>query len=147
MLLAVQLEERYLADVGFGDSFLEPLRLDDRGDQIEGDRAYRIEPDGARLVLTRRDGESAWAPQYRFGLDAYEYNDFEAMCHYHQTSPQSHFTRDRICSLATPEGRVTLSGMKLITTTGRDRHERVIESTSERADVLRERFGISTPES
>ena len=144
MLLAVQLEERYLADVGFGDSFLEPLRLDERGDQIEGHRAYRIEPDGARLVLTRRDGENAWAPQYRFGLDAYEYSDFEAMCHYHQTSPQSHFTRQRICSRATPEGRVTLSGMKLITTTGRDRQERVIESAAERAEVLRDQFGIAS---
>lgn len=143
MLLAVQLEERYLADVGFGDSFLEPLRLDERGEQIEGHRAYRIEPDGDRFVLTRREGESAWAPQYRFGLDACEYDDYESMCHYHQTSPQSHFTRERICSLATPDGRVTVSGMKLITTTGRDRQEQAIHSAAEQEDLLRGRFGVS----
>ena len=142
MVLAVQLEERYLADVGFGDSFLEPLRLDERGDQIEGRRTYRIEPDGSRLVLTRRDPGGHWAPQFRFGLDAYEYGDYEAMCHYHQTSPQSHFTKEQICSLATPEGRVTVSGMKLITTTGRDRQERAIQSAAEREELLRECFGI-----
>ena len=147
MLLAVQLEERYLADVGFGDSFMEPLRLDERGEQIEGHRAYRIEPDGDRFVLTRRDGESAWAPQYRFGLDAHEYDDYESMCHYHQTSPQSHFTQNLVCSRATPDGRMTLSGMTLITTIGRNRHERVIQGRAEHADVLREQFGIFSPES
>jgi N-hydroxyarylamine O-acetyltransferase len=143
MLLAVQLEERYLADVGFGDSFLEPLRLDDCGDQIEGHRAYRIESDGERYVLTRRDGQSPWVPQYRFGLDAYDYGAYETMCRYHQTSPQSTFTRERICSLATPDGRVTVSGMKLVTTTGRNRHERVIQTTTEQEDLLRQCFGIS----
>ena len=146
MVLAVQLEERYLVDVGFGDSFLEPLRLDERGDQVEGDRAYRIEPDGARLVLSRREHGGHWAPQYRLGLDAYEYGDYEGMCQYHQTSPQSHFTQQRICSLATPEGRVTVSGMKLITTRGRDRQERAIENADEQAHLLRERFGISKQE-
>lgn len=146
MLLLVRLEECYLADVGFGDSFLEPLRLDGRSDQVEGHRAYRIESDGARFVLSRRDGEGAWAPQYRFGLDGYDYGAYEAMCHYHQTSPQSHFTQQPVCSLATPDGRVTVSGMKFITTIGRDRQERVIQNTAEQADLLRERFGISEKE-
>src|SRR5262245_26488069 len=41
MLLLVRLEERWIADVGFGDSFLDPLRLDDDG-HVEGGRSYRI---------------------------------------------------------------------------------------------------------
>ena len=36
--------ERWLADVGFGDLFREPLRLDERGPQVQGDSAYRIDP-------------------------------------------------------------------------------------------------------
>jgi N-hydroxyarylamine O-acetyltransferase len=143
MLLLVRLQERYLADVGFGDSFLEPLRLDEQGDQIEGHRAYRIEQSGSRFVLTRRDGEGVRAPQYRFSLDPHDYGEYESMCHHHQTSPESHFTHQPVCSLATPDGRVTVSGMKLITTIAGDRQERVIESTAEQADLLRERFGIS----
>src|ERR1041384_4114649 len=46
MTLLVTLDERWLVDVGFGDSFIEPLRLDEHGPQIQGDRAYRIEPAG-----------------------------------------------------------------------------------------------------
>ena len=143
MALLVALEERWLADVGFGDSFRDPLRLDERGEQPEGPRVFRIDEGGDHLLLLRRDGaEEPWQPQYRFTLRPYEYADYAAMCRYHQTSPESHFTQRTVCSLATPEGRVTLSGMRLITTCGGERHERALESEEERAALLRELFGV-----
>jgi N-hydroxyarylamine O-acetyltransferase len=56
MALLVTLEDRWLADVGFGDSFREPLRLDERGEQGEGGLAYRVEEAGdGRLILSRRE--------------------------------------------------------------------------------------------
>ncbi|HEX9941349.1 MAG TPA: arylamine N-acetyltransferase [Thermoanaerobaculia bacterium] len=143
MALLVSLEERWLADVGFGDSFRDPLRLDERGEQPEGVRAFRIDADGDHHLLVRRDGPGQpWQPQYRFTLQPYEYPDYAGMCHYHQTSPESHFTRQTVCSLATPEGRLTLSGMKLITTRSDERQERILESEEARAALLREMFGV-----
>jgi N-hydroxyarylamine O-acetyltransferase len=143
MALAVTLEERWLADVGFGDSFRDPLRLDQRGEQPEGVRAFRIDEDGSHFLLLRRDGDGQpWQPQYRFTLQPYEYADYAGMCHFHQTSPDSHFTRQTVCSLATPEGRITLSGMRLITTRGGGRHEKVLDSEEERRALLRELFGV-----
>ena len=144
MALQVDLEERRLADVGFGDSFRDPLRLDERGEQPEGIRAFRIDEDGDHLLLLRRDGPGQpWQPQYRFTLQPHEYQDYSGMCHFHQTSPESHFTRQPVCSLATPDGRVTLSGLKLITTKGGERTERVLAGDEERIYVLREMFGVS----
>ncbi len=67
------------------------------------------------------------------------------MCHFHQTSPESHFTRGRVCSRLTPEGRVTLSGMRLITTAGGERRERGLASEAEYAAALREHFGVVLP--
>lgn len=143
MALRVRLAERWLVDVGFGDSFREPLRLDERGEQVQGDRAYRIDEEGPALVLLQRqDAEGPWERQYRFTLQAHEFPDYAGMCHYHQTSPLSHFTQRRVCSLATPDGRVTLSEMRLITTRGGVRHERILESEEERAAALRELFGV-----
>ncbi|HKI00782.1 MAG TPA: arylamine N-acetyltransferase [Thermoanaerobaculia bacterium] len=143
MALLVTLEERWLADVGFGDSFRDPLRLDERGEQPEGPRAFRIDEDGGHLLLLRRDGAGEpWQKQYRFTPQPYEYADYAGMCRYHQTSPESHFTQRTLCSLATPEGRVTLSGMRLITSRGGERHERALESEEERAALLRELFGV-----
>ncbi|HEV7843102.1 MAG TPA: arylamine N-acetyltransferase [Pyrinomonadaceae bacterium] len=143
MALLVRLEQRWLVDVGFGDSFREPLLLDEQGEQRQGRRAYQILPDGAHLVLMQREGDDEWEAQYRFTLQTYSYADYAEMCHYHQTSPQSHFTRARICSRATEKGRITLSEMRLITTTEEgERQERTLTSEEEYAIILREHFGI-----
>jgi N-hydroxyarylamine O-acetyltransferase len=143
MALMVSLDRRWLVDVGFGDSFREPLLLDERGEQVQDNRAYRILADGAHLILTRRDEGGEWKPQYRFTLQAHQYADYAGMCRYHQTSPQSHFTKSRICSRTTREGRITLSGMRFITTSlSGGRQERTLTSEEEYAAILREQFGI-----
>lgn len=143
---SVSLAQRWLVDVGFGDSFREPLLLDERGEQVQGSRGYRILSDGTHLVLMRRDDGDEWKAQYRFTLQTYTYADYAEMCRYHQTSPQSHFTRSRICSRATEEGRITLSEMRFITTSksgaGQACQERTLTSEEEYAAILREEFGI-----
>lgn len=142
MTLMVKLDERWLADVGFGDSFLEPLRLDTTSEQVQGNAGFRIVPDGEYRVLQRRQ-DNEWKPQYRFTLNSHQYVDYEEMCRYHQTSPQSHFTQDRICSRVTADGRITLSGMRYIVTSNDGREERMIETQQEYQEILREQFGIT----
>jgi len=144
MTLMVTLAQRWLVDVGFGDSFLEPLLLDVREDQAQGPHSFRIVADNTHLILMRRNTSDDWKPQYRFSLRPYTFADYEEMCRYHQTSPDSHFTKGRICSRATEAGRVTLSDMRLITTSGPQqvRHERVLTTQEEYACVLRDQFGI-----
>lgn len=144
MALLVSLEQRWLADVGFGDSFLEPLLLDEREIQVQGVRAYRIVPEGDYLVLSQRDAGGEWKAQYRFTLQPFSYADYAEMCQYQQTSPQSHFTKARLCTRATTEGRVTLSGMRLITTTKQGgRQEVAVTSDVAYAELLSDHFGIS----
>jgi N-hydroxyarylamine O-acetyltransferase len=143
MALLVNLEQRWLVDVGFGDSFREPLLLDERGEQLEEWHGYRIEDiDEGRLILSRREKGGTWKPEHRFRLEPHVYADFAGMCHYHQTSPDSYFTQNRMCSLATPDGRITLSGRRLLTTRDGEKQERELADENEAAEVLRERFGI-----
>lgn len=143
MTLMVSLDKRRLVDVGFGDSFLEPLLLDEPGEQFQGRRAYKIVPDNDYLILMQRENEGEWKAQYRFTFQPYEYADYAEMCRYHQTSPQSHFTQRRICSRATEEGRITLSEMRFIKTSKNgEREEQILTSQTEYETVLREHFGI-----
>ncbi|MGH9899099.1 MAG: arylamine N-acetyltransferase family protein [Pyrinomonadaceae bacterium] len=143
MTLMVTLEQRWLVDVGFGDSFLEPLLLDERGEQVQGRRAYKIVPDGDLLILMQRDKGDEWKAQYRFTLQSYKYADYAEMCRYHQTSPKSPFTRGRVCSRATEEGRVTLGEMRFITTSrSGERQERTLTSQEEYVAMLHEHFGV-----
>jgi N-hydroxyarylamine O-acetyltransferase len=144
MTLLVTLAERWLVDVGFGDSFLEPLLLDTRVEQVQGTRAFRIDADNSDLILSRRDDGGDWQAQYHFTLQPHEFPDYEEMCLFHQTSPDSHFTKGVICSRATTDGRVTLSDMRLITTSSLQqiRDERTLTSREEYDRVLRDQFGI-----
>lgn len=52
------------------------------------------------------------------------------------------FTRKRICSMATPNGRVTVSDMKLIITQNGNRDERMLGDDGEYALVLKQYFGV-----
>lgn len=143
MPLMVTLAERWLVDVGFGDCFREPLLLDERGDQVQGKRAYRIEEAGdGHLVLRRRGEDGVWKAQYRFRLEPHVYADYASMCCYHERSSESWFAQGRICSMATEDGRVTLSEMRLITTTNGNREERQLKNETEYVEVLRDVFGI-----
>jgi N-hydroxyarylamine O-acetyltransferase len=145
LTLRVDLEEAWLADVGFGDCFLEPLRLDSRVEQPQNGRVYRLASvtDGIHRVQVRAEGK--WKTEYTFALQPRELSDFAEMCHYHQTSPESHFTRQKICSLATPDGRVTLADLKLIETHGATRTERLLSGDEEWRAKLTELFGIVLP--
>ncbi|HEU5344696.1 MAG TPA: arylamine N-acetyltransferase [Ktedonobacterales bacterium] len=142
----------WLADVGFGDSFRHPLRLlaDSEQDGADG-YTYRLRaPEASRdeqayWVMERRHAppDSAWEPQYRFTLRPHTLPDFELRCNYQQTSPESHFTQRRICSLALPDGRLSLSDLRLITTINGQREERLLASEQEYQATLVERFGVS----
>ena len=136
----------WLADVGFGDSFLRPLRFEAEMQQDGGDRrTYRL----LRTSQEKHDGwtvqqrgDAQWESQYRFTLQSHELADFTERCQYQQTSPESHFTQKRICSLATPTGRITLSDMRLITTRHGERQEQMLTSQEEYVAALAEHFGI-----
>jgi N-hydroxyarylamine O-acetyltransferase len=144
MTLMVLLAERWLVDVGFGDTFREPLRLDDRSAQVQNGRAYLIAPDDDYLILKERQHSAEWQAQYRFNLQPYQYPDYVERCHYHQTSPESHFRQRRICTRATPKGRLTLSELRFITTTlSGERQERLLPNEEEYGKMLAKHFGIT----
>jgi N-hydroxyarylamine O-acetyltransferase len=144
----------WLADVGFGASFRRPLRMQPGLAQDGADGYhYRLRELSPWLLLERRDAalpaatlgapDAGWEPQYRFTLRPHTLSDFVARCEYQQTSPQSHFTQRRICSLALPDGRISLSDLRLIMTIRGQREERMLESEQEYRATLAQRFGVT----
>lgn len=132
----------WLADVGFGDSFLKPLRLKAEIEQPDPSGVFRLVQLEERLQLERVHSSGVWRRQYSFGLQPRRLSDFAGMCHYHQTSQESHFTQNVICTRATEEGRITLSGMKLIVARPDGREVTVLASEEERRRVLEKYFDI-----
>ncbi len=142
LALRVDLEEAWLADVGFGDNFIEPLHLASYLEQQDPAGSFRVIDAGARWRLEQRQMDGTWRLQYAFSLLPRLLSEFAGMCRYHQTSPDSHFTRNRICSLATSDGRITLSGMRLVVTSKGKKEEQTLATEADWHAALREHFGV-----
>ncbi len=87
LAIAVKIDgKEYLSDVGFGEFAFLPLEIsvgkmqhDQRGDFIiekHEDDYYRVS----------KSGNSQNIPEYIFMIVARQLNEFEEMCHYHQTN-------------------------------------------------------------
>lgn len=160
MALIVGLDEgEVLADVGFGASFIDPLPLESTEVQTQDAGFFRLEvvdrasthmddaAAGEKAAHTLFHCRELGAPEmhiaYRFFDRGHELSDYDAACHYMQTSPETHFTQKRLCSQWTPKGRSTLTDRKWIQTdwTGK-RVEVDIQDDSEFEERLESEFGI-----
>ncbi|WP_329117150.1 arylamine N-acetyltransferase family protein [Streptomyces sp. NBC_01465] len=128
----------WLVDVGFGDHSHYPLALGTDREQEDPGGRFTVE-DGPRGDLdVHRDGK----PQYRIDLHPRELEEFEVGAWFNRTSPASHFTRSLVCSRLTEDGRITLSGDKLVTTVDGERHEEHLGSDAEILAAYRDHFGL-----
>ena len=166
IVLTINIEDDlWLTDVGFGDSYLTPLRFHGLPDDQQSG-IYRIRKDGEKYNFEEKvkiivdefgkeimskeafSTESGWAPRYKFDLIPRTTGNFHEMLLYHQTDAKSAFTHDRICTMATPWGRVTLSGSKVITSTYlgdnkvKKETKELLGGEEEIVKELEEKFGI-----
>ena len=140
MVLQVTLDDPWLADVGFGDSYLEPIRLDLRETQLDPAGKFRVAVQENGLVLQEWVDEK-FVTQHLFSLTPRALADFEEMCYFHQTSPDSPFTRKIVCSKPIPAGRFTLSEThQIITRNGIKEETELTQNKLEQ--ILRDEFGI-----
>ncbi|PRY31015.1 N-hydroxyarylamine O-acetyltransferase [Umezawaea tangerina] len=134
--LALRVDDTLL-DVGFGDFALRPLSLTSRADQPDAEGVFRVvEAESGDLDVYQDD-----EPQYRLELRPRTLSDFAPMCWYQQHFPGSPFAKAPLATLPTGEGRVTVSGHRVITTVGGVKEEREV-GDAELLGVYREVFGI-----
>ncbi|MCA1608053.1 MAG: arylamine N-acetyltransferase [Acidobacteria bacterium] len=137
--------DEYLPDVGFGAFTAEPLRF--VLDQEQRDRAgiFVIRKfDTDYFEVAKKDGDE-WKNEYIFKDIARELNEFDEMCDFQQFSPESHFTKGKLCSIMTENGRKTLTDKNFIVTTGQEKEQKEIESEDQFYKILQMEFGISKP--
>jgi N-hydroxyarylamine O-acetyltransferase len=146
LVLIPRQSKRWLADVGFGDSFMEPLNLDERGEQVQRLRAYRLEQTHDGYIVWQKNYDGSWERHYFFDLQPHKFpEEYKSACLYHQTSSESSFTRGSIISRATPTGRVSLEDGRLILTENGQRTQRLLDSENEYHILLKEHFDVTLP--
>ncbi|MCZ6877825.1 MAG: arylamine N-acetyltransferase, partial [Acidobacteria bacterium] len=114
-------------------------------EDVQQGSSYRLTGSDSERVLQRRR-ESEYESRYVFSLTPRRLAEFSAMCQRQQTSSESIFARKAVCSLATPDGRITLSNSRLIVTAGGRREEREIAGEQEYRTLLETHFRIDLGE-
>ena len=143
MLLKVAMEEgSSIADVGFGDSSLDPVRIEATNAHLDPRPEFAVVAANGAWELVRRQSDGSYLPDYCFTETRRQLTDFSEMCLFHQTSPDSHFTQNRVCTKALPNGRLTISGMRRIETRDGIRRESALKSKENLRTCLSKQFGI-----
>jgi N-hydroxyarylamine O-acetyltransferase len=92
--------------------------------------------------VLQKETKGHWLTEYRFTTIPRELRQFASMCEYHQTSPKSTFTQKTVCTIATANGRITLTREHL-TVTENGRQQKVpIVSEQQFQNQLRRHFDI-----
>jgi len=137
--------ERYLADVGFGYSFLEPLRFVDGAEQDDPTAPFRLierpDLDGA-VDVEQRHADGTWRGQYRIEPGVFELADFEPMCEFQRTSPEASFIHGWILSRATKDGFVSIHYRKFMVSHGRSVDTRIVDDDAELAELVARWFDV-----
>jgi N-hydroxyarylamine O-acetyltransferase len=143
MALIVKITDEWLVDVGFGNSFIEPIRLSLGKEQQDAAGFFQIvKHDSTYFRMQSSSDGLRYSPKYIFTLEGRNLDDFVGMCKYHQTSRQSSFTRERLCTMATSYGRVTLRGENLIETFNGHKTVKNVGDIHEFEQILRDKFQI-----
>ena len=92
-------EPEYLADVGFGAFTAGPLRVANDLEQHDETGVFVMKRfDDGYLEVAKKEDEF-WRSEYIFKPVGRDLSEFADACVYQQTSPESHFTKNKISSV------------------------------------------------
>lgn len=141
MTLLIHLDKDYIVDVGFGDSFRRPIEMPG-GETKDISGHYKIINKVDGIFELQRFETTGWRLQYSFTTIPRIFSDFEEMCYFQQNDPSSHFRTRMLCTIAAPNGRITLSNNSLTITANGNKIKTEFDSEKEFLQLLRKHFGI-----
>jgi len=136
-------KDDYICDVGYGEFAFAPLKIELNSVQEDRRGLFRVEEYDSNYLRVSKHDVDKWIPEYIFSLQSRELKEYKEMCNYHQTSPDSHFTWKRMCTLPTETGRITVTGNTFKITEENNHTEQHIENEPELKKILTDYFNIS----
>ncbi|WP_310723955.1 arylamine N-acetyltransferase [Streptomyces sp. N2A] len=109
-VIAEDSPEPWLVDVGYGRGFRHPLRLDSRAPQEDPQGTFELREAPHGDLDVYRNGSH----QYRFEPRPRTVDDFRPTLWWFRSADDSPFLTELFCTRPTVQGRVTLSGRKLV---------------------------------
>jgi N-hydroxyarylamine O-acetyltransferase len=144
LALCVQLDNPYLADVGFGDGLIEPAPIREgsfRQDAFDF-RLERIEDSWWRFHNQPHGG----APSFDFQLSAAPQERLSARCEWLQSAEESPFVQNAVCQRYIDGRLVAMRGRAFKSVRGTVVEKRTIDTLEQYQRVLRDEFDIELAE-
>lgn len=143
MSIIVKLSNKWLLDVGYGDLFIEPIKIIDGFSKKDWFKIYRIDKvNKSRYLLSESRNGKEFKKRYEFDETPRRIEEFYDQCEFKQTSEESYFVRNRICTIPTERGRTTLLNNLQIKRIDESREEFEIKTEAVFHQILKEEFGI-----
>lgn len=146
MLLMVEFDGLWLADVGFGTGgLLTPIAMTPGRVSQQHGRSYRLTREEPQTWVLQALVRGVWQDLYAFTLEPHYPIDFEMANHYISTHPASRFVQTLVAQRQTLDACHLLRNREHSVLRGDDAQSRVIDSDEMLLQVLDETFGISLP--
>lgn len=144
LALLVELDERYLFDVGVGGGFLEPLRLKSNEFYSDVSGSYRfVEANEVDSFILQKENElGQWDKLLKVSLTPKRHEQFEPLLLELEDDEDSIFKQKKMCSIATKDGRISLTEDALTVTKNDVKTKYPVTSQTEWKQLLLENFGI-----
>ncbi|HWA35499.1 MAG TPA: arylamine N-acetyltransferase [Cyclobacteriaceae bacterium] len=135
---------KYLADVGFGELFVQPVILKVQNIQFDGRNFFKVEygSSAGEFVLHMSDDGSDFKQIYSLNTMERRIEDFVSACDDKQTNPASYFVNNTICTLPTDTGRITLFNDKFTETIDGEKASMEVVGDESIKKCLKEKFQI-----
>ncbi|UTP41027.1 arylamine N-acetyltransferase [Phenylobacterium sp. LH3H17] len=144
LVLRVELDRPYIADVGFGDGILEPFPMTFQDHDCAGYR-FRLEDlDGEWLRF--HNHANGGAPSFDFTLETASPDQLAATCRWLSTSPDSIFVQTALAFRHRPDGIVSLLGRAHRRIRPDGKETQLLNSAEEFVAVLKRDFDLDVPE-
>lgn len=145
LIIRVDLDEPWIADVGYGDGPIEPYRMVE-GEFTQRGFTYRLENIGGGW-LRLNNHQYGLSPTYDFRPDLSDERLLSERCRHLHTAEDSPFVLNLVALRHTQNGVFHLVGRKIRgCENGLPTASRLINSAEELEAVLTDDFGIRTPE-
>ncbi len=144
MSLIIKLNgENWLADVGFGDLFIKPLKIDHGIEQFDGGNIFRIDfSNDASFLLSKSENGTDFEKKYVFTLSQKRLEEFSPQCELKQRSEDSYFVQNKVCTVAQKNGRKTIFNSKYIEKKYGKKKELLIKTKELENHLLEKEFKI-----
>jgi len=143
LVLRVDLDRSYIADVGFGDGLIEPVPIA-AGEIRQKFLTFRLEDMGGGWWRFHND-PAGGAPSFDFRMAEASEAQLDAKCAWLQSDPLSPFVQNAVVQRHLPNSLAMMRGL-LLKTVGQGEGVREIASAAEYVQTLETVFGLSLPE-